>query len=92
VPEENHTDLHLHRTSRKTVLNMFRPAQCPFKVNRIMYALNKGIRIEENKLDLAKLKSCKELINVRLMVMENIKMNLRIIIHGMTRRNDIRRN
>ncbi|KYN30389.1 hypothetical protein ALC56_15316, partial [Trachymyrmex septentrionalis] len=71
--------------TKKIVLDVFRPAQCALKVNKIAYAPNKGIRIEANKPDLAKLKSCLELANARLKVMENIKVNPRIIkfMHGM---------
>ena len=80
VPEENYGDrfTSLYDT-KKIVLDVFRPAQCALKVNKIAYAPNKGIRIEANKPDLAKLKSCLELANARLKVMENIKVNPRII-------------
>lgn len=64
------------------MLEVLKLARYAFKINKIAYAPNKGIRIEANKSDLVKLKSCSELAEASLKVLENIKVNPRIIVHG----------
>ena len=88
MPEENYADRFACLQSGRLYLTVLRPAR--YSLNRIAYVLNKGIRIQTNKSDLAKLKSCTELANARLKAIENIKINPRIIVHA--RRNDIKRN
>lgn len=68
---------------KKVVFDIFRPVKCALKVKKIAFAPNKSIRIEASKPDLARLKSCSELANAGLKVMKNIKVNPRIIVHGM---------
>lgn len=80
VPEKNHADR--FASSQKIVFDVLRSAQCFLKVNRISCILNKNIRIEANTSNLVKLKSCMKLANIGLKMMENIKMNPRIIVHS----------
>ncbi|KYN24378.1 hypothetical protein ALC57_04015, partial [Trachymyrmex cornetzi] len=72
------------QNTKTTVLDVLKPARCTFKINKIAYALNKGTRIEANNSDLVKLKSCSELAEAGLRVLENIKVNPRIIVHGVS--------
>jgi len=83
MPDEKHAAVFASsRDAKRVILSVLRPAQCVLKVNKIAYAPNKGIRIEANRLDLAKLKLClKELAEVRLKMLKNIKVNPRIIVH-----------
>ncbi|KYQ58472.1 hypothetical protein ALC60_02509 [Trachymyrmex zeteki] len=62
VPEDKYADRFLSsQDTKRTVLEVLKLARYAFKINKIAYAPNKGIRIEANKSDLVKLKSCSEL-------------------------------
>lgn len=70
------------QATREAVCKIFRISDCALKVNKITNARNNGIRIEAISLDLEKVRAHSELARAGLKIVENIKMNPRLIVHG----------
>jgi len=70
------------RDTKETLLRHLKPAECGLKVNKILPALNNGVRIEAITPDLEKIKMHPDLAKAGLKVVENVKSNPRLIVHG----------
>lgn len=67
----------------KTVLDrVFRPSDCGLKVQRISYAQRNGLRVDAAAPDMERIKSNSGIIGAGLEVMESIKFNPRLAVHG----------
>lgn len=83
IPSDKHAHKFTSSQATKSALNKaFKPSECGLKVNRITYARNNGVRIDATAPDILKLKAHPDIIKAGLDVVESIKQNPRLIVHG----------
>lgn len=69
-------------STREALCRVLRPSECGLRVNRISLARDNGVRIEAFSPDLDKIKAHPGLAKAGLIVKENLKINPRLIVHG----------
>lgn len=70
------------QVTKETLCRVFKPADYGLKVRRLTHARDGGVRIEAFSPDIEKIKAHPGLAKTGLTIRENIKSNLRLIVHG----------
>lgn len=68
--------------TKETFCNVFKPADCALRINKVVLAKGNGIRIEAYSPNLERIKSHPGLKKAGLKVEENVKFNPRIVVYG----------
>ncbi|KAL6421187.1 hypothetical protein ACFW04_013740 [Cataglyphis niger] len=83
VPSENKRDKYVSsQVTKDTLCRILKSADCSLNVRRISYIRDNGVRIETFSSDIEKIKAHPGLAGAGLTVRENMKLNPRLIIHG----------
>lgn len=70
------------RDTKEALVRAVKPSDFDLRVKRITLARNNGVRIEAHSVDLTKMKDSSELVKAGLKIEQEIKLNPRLIIHG----------
>lgn len=70
------------QATKDMLQRVLKPADCGLKINSVRLARNNGLRIDASSPDIDRIKSHPAIIEAGLTVVENIKLNPRIIVHG----------
>ncbi|KMQ82974.1 putative 50 kda protein in type i retrotransposable element r1dm, partial [Lasius niger] len=68
--------------TRETLFKVLKPSDCGLRINRVSLTGNKGVRIEAFSPDIERIKAHSGLVNAGLKVEEYLKVNPRLIVHG----------
>lgn len=83
VPDQKSKDVfRSSQETREALFRVLKPSECGLKVNRVSSARNNGVRIQAFSPDLASIKAHPGLAKIGLKVQESVKLNPRLIVHG----------
>lgn len=82
VPENEGGELTSSQATKDTLCRIFKPSDCALRVNRITPARGNGVRIEARSPDIAKIKAHPAIAKAGLQVLEQVKLNPRLIVYG----------
>lgn len=85
VPDNNSQNENIPSSSQATkemLCRIFKPSDCGLKINRITFARDNSVRVEAQSPDINKIKKHPALLNAGLKVVEQIKINPRLIVYG----------
>lgn len=83
VPDEkNMNKYNSSQATREAVCKTLRPSECALKVNKITNIDKNGIKIDAVSPNIEKIKTHPDLARIGLKVVENVKFNPRLIVHG----------